>query len=179
MILIGLGANQNGPWGNAAETLNTAIKILRQVGISADMQSRLIVSSPLSLSNQQEYVNAVISVRSRLKPEALLMRLHAIERQGGRRRARRWGPRSLDLDLLDWHGVVRNWPSGLREGSKRGESGHIPLTLPHPGIAFRPFVLGPIDEIAPRWRHPVYHLTAREMMVRLKTPRGGRILRSI
>lgn len=178
MILIGLGANQTGPWGDAAQSLNTAIESLRQVGLTVEAASGFLVTAPMGGANQPDYVNAVVSVSSHLPPAALLQRLHAIEREGGRRRARRWGPRSLDLDLLDWHGTVHNWPPASASLTG-GAAGHIPLTLPHPGIALRPFVLVPIAQIAPKWRHAVLHLSAGQMLSRLGRQKGGHILRKI
>ena len=82
----------------------------------------------------------------------LQARLHEIEHLAGRLRTERWGPRTLDLDLIDYHGLIRR---------------DAPPVLPHPGIAARIFVLAPIAEIAPHWRHPETHLTAAEMLQRL------------
>jgi 2-amino-4-hydroxy-6-hydroxymethyldihydropteridine diphosphokinase len=106
-------------------------------------------------------VNAVAEVESRLSPEALLKRLHIIERLAGRRRTLRWGPRTLDLDLIDYHGVIRR---------------SAPPVLPHPGIAERIFVLAPIAEIAPHWRHPETRLTAAAMLKKLDHEGQGRLL---
>lgn len=118
-----------------------------------------MVSKPFGVTHQAPFVNAVAEVATHLPPAALLRRLHAIERAAGRRRAMRWGPRTLDLDLIDWHGVIR--PAPLRP------------TLPHPGIAQRIFVTKPIAEIAPRWRHPLSHLSAADMLRRLADVREG------
>lgn len=178
MILIGLGANKAGPWGDALQTLNTAIATLGQVDINIEEKSTFLISEPLGKMTQQRYVNAVVAVKTHLPPMALLLRIHQVEKRGGRSRGRRWAPRTLDLDLLDWHGVVRNWPPQNPPGGQ-GAPGHIPLTLPHPGIACRPFVLAPIAEIAPKWRHPVLKRSAAELLTRLKTIRGGQIVRRL
>jgi 2-amino-4-hydroxy-6-hydroxymethyldihydropteridine diphosphokinase len=125
--------------------------------------SALYVTSPFGRANQPDFVNAAAEIQTHLPAEALLQRLHAIEQAAGRRRTIRWGPRTLDLDLLDYHGLVR---------TSRGGG----LALPHPGISGRPFVLEPIAAIAPAWRHPVNHLTAAEMRRWLGSEREGRIL---
>lgn len=118
---------------------------------------RLLAASPIMRSrpigpSARDYANAAALVESPLPPEALLGRLQAIEHAFGRRRARRWGARTLDLDLLLWEG-------GGRLRSRR-------LTVPHPHLATRGFVLGPLRAIAPRWRVPpgalrIAHLAAR------------------
>ena len=87
------------------------------------------------------------------RPLALLQKLHAIEKEAGRRRKTRWGPRTLDLDIIDYHGLVKSTGK---------------LTLPHPGIAERIFVLKPISELTAKWRHPTSHLSARAMLRKLK-----------
>lgn len=151
MILIGIGSNLSGPWGNSGETVARALTELDRGGLAVVKASRLLRSRPYGNLRQPAFVNAVAEIATHLPPEALLARLHSIERAAGRRRARRWGPRTLDLDLLAYRGLVR-----------QGR-----LVLPHPGIADRLFVLVPLAEIAPRWVHPVYHATARQLMRRL------------
>jgi 2-amino-4-hydroxy-6-hydroxymethyldihydropteridine diphosphokinase len=157
MILVALGSNQHGPWGSPEETLNAALARLHGGGIRLKRASRFVVSAPFGVTGQPAFVNAVAEVETALPPEALLERLHLIERMAGRRRKLRWGPRTLDLDLLDYHGLVRKLPARP--------------VLPHPGIAERIFVLAPLAEIAPGWRHPVTRRTAADML-RLLDPSG-------
>lgn len=161
MILVALGSNRNGPWGSPRETVAEALRRLNRGGIRLKRASRLMVSAPFGVTDQPDFVNAVAEVESALSPEALLMKLHMIERLAGRRRTLRWGPRTLDLDLIDHHGLIRRSP---------------PPVLPHPGIAERIFVLAPIAEIAPTWRHPETHLTAAAMLRRLDHEGEGRLL---
>jgi 2-amino-4-hydroxy-6-hydroxymethyldihydropteridine diphosphokinase len=87
----------------------------------------------------------VATIQTALPPETLLKALHMIEKRAGRKRLKRWGPRTLDLDLIDYHGQIRRPVSNATK----------PLVLPHPGIAQRDFVLRPIAEIAPHWKHPI------------------------
>ncbi len=162
MILVALGSNQHGPWGNPEEALATALARLDGGGIKLKRASRLIVSAPFGVTDQPAFVNAVAEVETALPPEALLERLHLIERMAGRRRTRHWGPRTLDLDLLDYHGLVRKPPARP--------------VLPHPGIAERIFVLAPLAEIAPQWRHPVTRRTAVDMLRRLDPSGEGGLL---
>jgi len=91
-----------------------------------------------------------------------------MERSAGRERRERWGERTLDLDILDYNGVV------LEEGVEQTVDAE--LVLPHPAISEREFVLAPIVEIAPRWKHPVTGMTARKMLAQLNTDKGGKII---
>ncbi len=157
MILIGIGSNISGPWGNSRQTVERALRELDRNQLSVVRPSRLLLSRPYGNTRQHPFVNAVVQIATHLPPEALLARLHAIEHLAGRRRVRHWGPRTLDLDLLDYHGLVRK----------------ARPTLPHPGIPDRLFVLVPIAEIAPRWLHPVQRRTAGAMMRRIAGARPG------
>ena len=161
MILVALGSNSAGPWGTPRETVAEALRRLDGGGVTLRKASQLLVTAPFGVTDQPDFVNAVAEVGSELPPAELLAQLHEIERQAGRQRTLRWGPRTLDLDLIDYHGLVRVSP---------------PPVLPHPGIADRIFVLAPIAEIAPEWRHPVNHLTAAEMLAKLDQAGEGRLL---
>lgn len=157
MILIALGSNQNGPWGNPQAAVRRALDELNRDGLKLVKASRLLVSAPFGLVNQPPFVNAVARIETHLPPLALMQKLHAIERCAGRRRILRWGPRTLDLDLIDYHGQILRPPSQL--------------LLPHPGIGERIFVLKPIAEIAPGWKHPVSRQSA-SLLLRHLDPHG-------
>jgi 2-amino-4-hydroxy-6-hydroxymethyldihydropteridine diphosphokinase len=158
MILVGLGSNIHGPWGGPKETVLRALEELNKFPLRVKRASSLIITKPFGVLNQPDFVNAVAEVETALSPESLMAKLHLIERAAGRRRRKRWGPRSLDLDLLDYHGLKRKGASTTLK----------PLRLPHPGVPQRSFVLKPIAEIAPRWRHPTGHLTAACMLNNLR-----------
>jgi 2-amino-4-hydroxy-6-hydroxymethyldihydropteridine diphosphokinase len=163
MILVALGGNLDGPWGSPRDTLLRALKELDHNSSRVIAASPLIVTAPFGRRNQAAFMNAVARIETHLPPEALMRRLHAIERAAGRRRTIRWGPRTLDIDLIDYHGVIR---------TPRGGG----LALPHPGIAERAFVLEPIALIAPQWRHPMSRLSAGQMLRRLSGSGEGRTL---
>ncbi len=150
MILIGVGSNMDGPWGSPHEAVTRAIRELDRWPCAVTAASTLLVTPPFGRKNQPDFVNAVFAISTSLPPGGLMRRLHMLERSAGRTRRIRWGPRTLDLDLLDYNGVVCR-PTG---------NSHKPLSLPHPGIAERLFVLEPLAEIAPRWHHPVSRETA-------------------
>lgn len=157
MIIVALGSNQTGNWGNPEETVRRALLELDRSGVRVLKASRLILSAPFGKTNQPAFVNGVARVATHLPPQALMQRLHMVERQAGRKRNLRWGPRTLDLDLIDYHGLVRR----------------STLTLPHPGVASRIFVLKPLAELEPSWRHPVLHQSAAMLLRRLDAKGEG------
>src|SRR5688572_524767 len=162
MILIGLGSNVSGPWGSPRDTVLRALRELDSGGTQLLVASRLVETAPLGKMNQPNFVNAVARIATAMAPEALMLHLHDLERRAGRHRRLRWGPRTLDLDLLDYHGLIR----------------HGRLVLPHPGIAERDFVLTPLMEMAPNWRHPVTRRSASTMRRLLSGfARGGTVLK--
>jgi 2-amino-4-hydroxy-6-hydroxymethyldihydropteridine diphosphokinase len=121
--------------------------------------SKIYATAPLGAGRQARYLNAVLVLQGGLAPTAVLRLAKQIERQAGRRFGRHWGPRRLDIDVLD-HGARRlGWPPRRRE---RGR-----IILPHPEMHRRAFVLVPLLEIAPHWRHPVLGVTARTLLGRL------------
>ena len=157
MILIALGSNITGPWGTPLAALQRACVELNRFPLRLVCVSRIIETLPYGILNQPNFVNAVAIIDTALSPDALIKKLHMIEHQAGRRRRRRWGPRCLDLDILDYNGKVRP----LNTANTKA------LVLPHPSIAERSFVLGPVAEIAPKWKHPVNHKSALVMIQKL------------
>lgn len=159
-VVIGLGANFPGAWGTPAATIAKALGEMGRANIGVAAVSPLYVTAAVGSARQPPYVNAVALLDTRLPPEALLRVLKAIERRSGRRAGRPWGPRTLDIDILDYGGQVRLWRRGR---AAYDEAGIRPLILPHPRAHERPFVLRPLLDIAPDWRHPALKRSAREL----------------
>jgi 2-amino-4-hydroxy-6-hydroxymethyldihydropteridine diphosphokinase len=154
MIIIALGANLDGPWGTPRQTVENAFAELDQPPSRVVSKSQLIITEPFGRTDQPDFVNAAAVIETELSPERLLSRLHEIEQAAGRVRSLRWGPRTLDLDIIDYNGQIIGDP----------ETQLTSLVLPHPGAGSRDFVLKPIAEIAPHWRHPILHRTAAELL---------------
>lgn len=144
LALLGLGANL----GEPAAQIREAIRQLSLMVRVGDMSS-LYLTEPVGGPEQPSYINAVCSVRTGLTPAALLALCRAVEERLGRRRGRRDEPRTIDIDLLAYDDLVLSTDE---------------LTLPHPRMHERAFVLRPLREIAPDWLHPVRQMTAAEML---------------
>jgi 2-amino-4-hydroxy-6-hydroxymethyldihydropteridine diphosphokinase len=129
-IGLGLGANL----GDAPASLRRAIDLLREAGLVFDAVSSLYSTKPWGVTDQPDFVNACALARTLLDPLPLLDLIKATELAMGRRETRRWGPRVIDIDLLFY--------DDLRWRDER-------LTLPHPGVLERAFVLLPLAEIGP------------------------------
>ena len=152
-VLIGLGANlATRRWGAPQQTLAAALAALASMGVSVLARSGWYASAPLPPSGQPWFVNAVAVVMTGRGAPGLLALMQAIERQFGRIRGVRNAPRRIDLDLLDYQGEQLCSPN---------------LRLPHPRLHERRFVLEPIAEIAPLWRHSILQLNARELLARI------------
>lgn len=162
-ILIALGANLPGAAEAApAATLDAALEELERRDIDLLARSAWWESAPVPASDQPWYVNGVVAVRTALDPVTLLARLHEIEAAFGRRRGVRNEARVLDLDLVAYGAIVRRGPE--------------PPILPHPRMAERAFVLLPLAEIRPEWRHPETGTGLRQLIARLP---AGQICRPL
>lgn len=136
-VVIALGANL----GDPARALRSAARRLRRLRGVHDLRlSPLYRSAPVGGPPQDDYVNAVAVARTRLAPDTLLSALHAVEQRFGRTREVRWGPRTLDLDLVQY---------GEPGTPTEVVSDRADLTLPHPRAAERAFVLRPWSDVDP------------------------------
>lgn len=157
-IYIGLGANLDHPrHGSPRRTLGRALAGLADIGVEPVRLSRWYRSSPVPLSDQPWYVNAVAEIRTGLGPDATLAALHRIEDAFGRVRGERDAARWIDVDLLDYNSLI-----------KMNKNNGISI-LPHPRLQFRGFVLLPLADLAPAWRHPVSLETIATLIMRLPT----------
>ena len=142
-IFIGAGANLAHPtYGSPRETLEAAFRELEGRGVRIQRVSPWYRTAPVPASDQPWYQNAVVEVVTAVGPDRLLATLHEVEEAFGRVRTVANAARMIDLDLLDFRGEI------VPESPGRA-------TLPHPRLAARAFVLRPLADLAPDWRHPV------------------------
>ncbi|MFD0987359.1 2-amino-4-hydroxy-6-hydroxymethyldihydropteridine diphosphokinase [Methyloligella solikamskensis] len=174
--LIALGANLPGPWGSPLQAVQRAVRELDRGGKSVIRLSPLYESEAIGQPGQPPYVNAVAEIATHMPPEALLRKLKRLESEAGRRgRNAPWGARNLDLDILDYGGRISGW-RGIN--AVMAGAGPRKLTLPHPQTHMRPFVLVPLEDIAPQWRHPVLRQSVTELLDALPgNPRHDRLRR--
>ncbi|MBV9967624.1 MAG: 2-amino-4-hydroxy-6-hydroxymethyldihydropteridine diphosphokinase [Alphaproteobacteria bacterium] len=153
MILVGIGSNLAAPgYSSPLETARATLTQLPAIGAAVVASSPWYLSAPVPISDQPWFANAVARVATELPPGELLARLLALEARFGRLRGERDAARTLDLDLLDYDGRQCATPD---------------LELPHPRLHQRRFVLAPLCDIAPQWRHPAIALSAAELLARL------------
>lgn len=173
-IAVALGANLPSRHSSVANTLTSALALIAESrGFSVIRTSRWFRSPAFPPGSGPDFVNGATLIESELEPDQILGVLHEIEERLGRERNRRWAPRVCDLDLL-FHAdlilpdrrTVEDWIE-----IDRGKAQVVApprLILPHPRLHERAFVLVPLMDVAPEWRHPVIGRTIREMTARLQ-----------
>lgn len=151
-VLIALGGNLPSWVGAPRTTLEAALAALEEAGVRILKKSSWYTTAPVPASDQPWFTNGVVAAETTLGPQALLELLHGVEAAFGRVREEKNGARTLDLDLLAHNDAI--------------QTGISPL-LPHPRLHERAFVMVPLSEIAPDWRHPVLNRTAAEILAEI------------
>ncbi|MGE5569403.1 MAG: 2-amino-4-hydroxy-6-hydroxymethyldihydropteridine diphosphokinase [Rhodospirillales bacterium] len=144
-VYLSLGSNL----GDRERNLREAIRMLGEAGVRVLRISSLYETEPVDLRDQPWFLNLVLEAETELFPKQLLARIRKIELDLGRKRLRPKGPRTADIDILLYGDFVIDTEE---------------LTVPHPRMAERRFVLEPLAELAPELRHPVTRRTIRELL---------------
>jgi 2-amino-4-hydroxy-6-hydroxymethyldihydropteridine diphosphokinase len=145
---VGVGTNLGDRWGHLAQAARELRATPRVAVLRA---SRIYETAPLGPPGQGSYLNAVLELETALDPERLLQVLQGVEARALRRRTVHWGPRTLDLDLLLYGDRVVRTPA---------------LTVPHPAMASRRFVLAPLAELCPDCQVPGAGASVSELLAR-------------
>ena len=128
-VYLGIGSNKNHPYFR----INTVLKQINRIkSTNIVKKSSLYVTKPLGPQAQPNFINSVIEIRTSLEPIDLLHELQNLERLHNRKKTKRWGPRSMDIDILIYNNLIMNTDK---------------LVIPHPGLEYRDFVLIPLYEI--------------------------------
>lgn len=144
-VYIGIGSNL----GNREENCLNSIRLIEERDIRVLKRSSLYETEPWGVEDQPMFINMAIEAETELSPLELLRVLKSIEKSMGRVQTERWGPRIIDLDILFYNNLILETPE---------------LTIPHPYIKERPFVLIPLSEIAPEFEHPVLKKRIKELL---------------
>ncbi len=166
VALIALGANRPSEQGAPRETLKAALSLLEARGISVEKTSRWMTSPAWPAGSGPDYINGAARVSTVLSPKSLLDAMHKVEAILGRHRnGDRWAARTCDLDIIACRSMVspdiatwRYFEAASAEASREN------LIVPHPQMHRRAFVLLPLADVEPTWRHPVFGLTVTEMI---------------
>lgn len=168
-VLIALGSNLPCDQTMPSGILQQALAALNELGLPAAQISRFFQTPCFPLGAGPDYVNAAASLLTDLPAKDVLARLHQVEAQFGRARTTRWAGRTLDLDLLAVGESVlpnaniwQHWADLPPE--QQAKIAPDELILPHPRLADRAFVLVPLADIAPDWRHPMRRQTVVQML---------------
>jgi 2-amino-4-hydroxy-6-hydroxymethyldihydropteridine diphosphokinase len=143
-VYLGLGSNLE----NRKSNLKEAVRQISEFATIKKLSS-IYETEPWGLKDQPKFLNQVLFVESSLGSNELLSHLKKIEQQMGRKKSARYGPRLIDLDILFYDELIMNTDD---------------LTIPHPHITERAFVLVPLAEIAPKMNHPQYHKTIKVLL---------------
>ena len=143
MIILSLGSNLQSIFGNRFENLNLAMQHLKKEGIIINKKSSFYETPSYPNKNKPKFINMVVEVKTDLLPINLLLILINIEKLLGRQRRKKNDPRTCDIDIIDYEGQVNEF---LTQNPK--------LIIPHKDLSARNFVLFPLQEILPDWKHP-------------------------
>jgi 2-amino-4-hydroxy-6-hydroxymethyldihydropteridine diphosphokinase len=151
LLILSLGSNlgENNSEDGRSRNLGRAIERLEKNGMKIARKSSIYETEPEGISEQPKFLNLAVELMTELTPEECLKTIHQIETELGRVREFKNGPRTIDLDIIFYAQSIINDQD---------------LVIPHPRMHQRAFVLVPLAEILPDYRHPVYHKTVRQLL---------------
>ena len=166
MILLALGSNLTSKFGNRFKNIELAMIYLEKDNIKILEKSSFYETPSYPDKNSPKFINAVIKVETNLTPENLASKLILIENILGRKRNKKNDPRTLDIDIIDYNGKVVNFTYK-----------DLIFKAPHEKLIYRNFVLFPLQEIAPKWTHPITKDSIDVLISKLSTDEKNSILK--
>ena len=143
MIILSLGSNLSSKYGDKFNNLTFAMYFLESYGIEIDKKSSFYETPSYPNKNNPKFVNMVISIKTNLSPVDLMSVLIHIEEKLERKRDKKNDPRTCDIDIIDYNSEIINF-----------NYKNLHLIIPHKDLVSRNFVLFPLQEILPNWKHP-------------------------
>ena len=172
-IFLSFGSNICGKKSHPINSMTSAIKEMKKFDLEFVKISSVYYTKAIGAAYQPDFYNLVTCCQCPHHHNKLIKIIKQLEREFGRKDSLFWGPRQLDIDIIDYDGKILNWPREKKFSEKTSHYGSrkvSPLTLPHLEMHKRGFVLVPLNEIAPNWRHPVLGGTAKSLMMRYCPP---------
>ncbi len=166
MIFIGLGSNLPSKYGNRFKNINLAISYLEEYGIRIIKRSSFYETPSYPNKENPKFINVVILVETILAPIDLMSVLTIIEERLERKRGKKNDPRTCDIDIIDYNSQILNL-----------KKNNLSLTLPHKELTSRNFVLFPLQEIFPQWKHPKTKETINNLIQKLNEEEKNSILK--
>ena len=143
MIILSLGSNLPSKYGDRFDNLKLAMSFLEELGIIIDKRSSFYETLSYPNKNNPKFINMVISIKTNLSPTELISKLIHVEEKFDRKRDKKNEPRTCDIDIIDYNSKILNL-----------KFENLDLTIPHKEMRLRNFVLFPLKEICPNWKHP-------------------------
>lgn len=172
-VVLSFGSNICGKYGKPINSISIAIKELEDFGLEFINISSIYRSKAVGAAYQPHFYNLVTISSCSVHPNKLLKKIKQLEISSGRKGALFWGARPLDIDIIDYNSKVWNWPDKKNSKALKkiyGSAKVSPLTYPHLQMHKRSFVLKPLAEICPNWRHPVLNLSVNALTNRYCSP---------
>ena len=166
MIFLGLGSNLPSKYGDRFTNINLAISSLESYGIKVIKRSSFYKSPSYPDKENPEFINVVILVETYLPPVDLMSVLTFIEEKLERKRIKKNDPRTCDIDIIDYNSQILNL-----------KYNNLDFTVPHKELASRNFVLFPLSEISPMWKHPKTKKTINNLIQKLDEEEKNSILK--
>jgi len=166
MIFLGLGSNLSSKYGDRFTNINLAISFLEEYGIKVIKKSNFYETPSYPNKENPKFINAVILIETILPPVDLMSVLIFIEEKLGRKRDKKNDPRTCDIDIIDYNSQILNLKFNNSE-----------LTLPHNDLSKRNFILFPLQEISPNWKHPKTKEFIRDLLQKLSEDDKNSILK--
>jgi len=166
-VILAFGSNISIRSKSPVDSLLSAVENLSANGLIFKSISSLYLSPSIGASYQPSYYNCVAYLNTSFHSNKLLTLIKQLERASGRKGGLHWGARPLDIDIIDFNGEVKNWHLNKKKqnsSKKNRQSKVLPLRYPHKEMHKRAFVLKPLAQILPLWRHPVMGFTPAQLL---------------